>query len=287
MGLIDDLEVCDLNGDSRPDLIAAGHWSPIRILINDGKKLRIQKESGLEKSNGLWNVVKAEDLDGDGDLDLVAGNWGLNTRLTASEKEPLKVYLKDFDNNGREEAIVTHFHGGVETVFSSKDELSKQLPSLNKKFLSYGDFARAGIEDLFGAEHLAAADIREVYTLEHSVFLNGGSNRFTRKKLPIEAQLSSVKVLYLHDFDGDGLQDLLLAGNDYNVSTQLGRQDAGQGQVLLNRGNGTFVKSKQHRPAIKGQARAISAVLIRNEQHLLVTRNSDSPVILNLNETHD
>lgn len=287
IGLIDDLEVCDLNKDSRPDLIVAGHWSPVTIFYNDGKKLVKQKKQGLDQSHGLWNVIKVVDIDQDGDLDIVGGNWGLNTRLRATSSHPLKVYLKDFDNNGKEEAIVTLYHDGVETVFSSKTDLVKQLPFLNKEFLSYKSFAEATVSELFGEDNLKAADQKEVYTLEHSIFLNDGADAFDRLILPHEAQLTSAKILYLHDFDEDGLLDILLAGNDFNINTQLGRLDAGHGLVLLNQGKGSFVKSSHYRPEIKGQARAVSEVVIGDEQNLVIGRNNDSPVLLKSNKTHE
>ncbi len=287
IGLIEDLEVCDLNSDSRPDLVVAGHWSPITLFYNDGKKLVKQQNQGLDKSNGLWNAIKVIDIDQDGDLDLVAGNWGLNTRLRATSSQPLQVYLKDFDNNGREEAIVTLHHDGVETVFSSKTDLVKQLPMLNKKFLSYQAFAEATVSELFGADNLNTADRKVVYTLEHSIFLNDGENGFNRLNLPHEAQLTSAKILYLHDFDKDGLPDILMAGNDFNINTQLGRLDAGHGLVLLNRGKGSFVKSFLYRPEIKGQARSISELVMGDEHSLVIGRNNDSPVVLKSNITHE
>jgi hypothetical protein len=246
-----------------------------------------QQNQGLDKSNGLWNAIKVIDIDQDGDLDLVAGNWGLNTRLRATTTQPLKVYLMDFDNNGREEAIVTLHHDGVETVFSSKTDLVKQLPLLNKKFLSYRAFAEATVSELFGADNLSTADQKVVYTLEHSIFLNDGENGFNRLNLPYEAQLTSAKILYLHDFDKDGLPDILMAGNDFNINTQLGRLDAGHGLVLLNRGKGSFVKSILHRPEIKGQARSISEVVMGHEHSLVIGRNNDSPVLLKSNITHE
>ena len=151
---------------------------------------------------------------------------------------------------------------------------------MNKRFLSYRDFANATVDELFGKENLEASDQKQVHVLGHSVFINDGSNNFTRSDLPYEAQLSSVKALYLHDFNGDGLQDILLAGNDFHINTQLGRLDAGHGEVLLNLGNGSFAKSTKYRPEIKGQSRAISAVNVGNETQILVTRNNKSPVVL-------
>ena len=124
IGLIEDLEICDFNGDDLPDLIVAGHWSPIEILINEGNKLVLADIPGLEKSNGLWNRVRTADLDNDGDLDLVAGNWGLNTRLRASSDKPIRVYLKDFDNNGKEEASLRIITARLKRFSLRKENLS-------------------------------------------------------------------------------------------------------------------------------------------------------------------
>ena len=110
---------------------------PVSVFLNNGTKLKLQTNNGCQDSNGWWNTVVAEDFDNDGDIDIVAGNWGLNTRLTATPSEPITLYRNDFDGNNDVETLVTHFYKGQETTFSSKDELAKQLPIINKKFLSY------------------------------------------------------------------------------------------------------------------------------------------------------
>jgi len=154
IGNVSDIVWVDINDDGLKDAIVAGHWMPISVFINDGKKLNLQKNNGLLNTSGWWNTLVAEDFDKDGDIDIMVGNWGLNTRLKASKKEPITLYNSDFDDNGKIDPVVTYFYKGKETPFASKDELAKQLPFLNKKFLSYQDFAKASLSDLLPKDKL-------------------------------------------------------------------------------------------------------------------------------------
>ena len=140
-GNVTDIVWIDLNEDNFLDAIVVGYWMPIKVFLNDGKKLTLQKNTQLQKTNGWWNSIKANDFDKDGDLDFIAGNWGLNTRLQASKNEPITLYSNDFDDNGTIDPVITYFYQKQETPFASKDELVKQLPFLNKKFLSYKDLS--------------------------------------------------------------------------------------------------------------------------------------------------
>lgn len=281
IGLIDDIDINDFNRDGLPDLVVAGKWLPITIFINTGNSLELQKDNGLQASNGLWSSVKTLDIDSDGDLDIVAGNWGLNTRLRASKDYPLNLYSKDFDQNGTIDPIVTYFQDKVETVFVSKDDLMKQLPDLNKKFLSYQAFANAELHDLFAATDLSSALKKRVYTLEHSVFINNGQLSFSSSSFPFLTQSASVKDLHIDDFNNDGSPDLYVVGNDHAVNTQLGRIDASHGTLLINNGQGSFYPAQKQLTPVSGLSRNVQKLTIKGKDHLLITRNNDTPVILN------
>jgi len=270
----------DLNNDGFLDLIAVGHWMPITVFLNDGKKLTKLSNNSLAKTNGWWNCIVAEDFDNDGDIDLLAGNWGLNTRLKASQNEPLKLYNADFDVNGTLDPIITYFYKGVETPFASKDEITKQLPGLNKKFLSYKDFAKASIEELFSSEKLDTSEKKEIYELASCYFENDGSNNFNIKKLPFMAQISSINAIHTRDFNNDGLLDVLIAGNNYEISTQLGRLDASHGLILLNDKKGFFNAAPQQNFDIPGPARDIKKVKVSGKEYYIISINNDQPIIL-------
>jgi len=282
--LIEAIEIIDLNKDNLPDIIAVGHWMPISIFINTEQGFVLETKNDLHKSNGLWNTVRAADFDQDGDLDIVAGNWGLNTRLRAGPDEPIQLYINDFDKNDTEEAILTYYDQGTETVFSSKDDLTKQIPSINKKFLSYTDFAKADFIDLFDKELIKQATKKQVFELSSCYFENVGKGKFQKHVLPFLTQLSSVKTIYLHDFNKDGFIDILLGGNDHDISTQLGRLDANHGLILINDAKGSFFPDKRNVPNIPGKARDIATIIIKDQQYLIVTINDASPLFFKIHE---
>lgn len=280
IGNVNEAVWIDLNNNGFLDLIAVGHWMPITVFLNDGKKLTKLSNNSLTKTNGWWNCIAAEDFDNDGDIDLLAGNWGLNTRLKASKSEPLKLYNADFDINGTLDPIITYFYKGVETPFASKDEITKQLPGLNKKFLSYKDFAKASIEELFSRERLDASEKKEIHELASCYFENDGKNNFNIKKLPFMAQISSINAIYASDFNNDGFLDVLIAGNNYEISTQLGRLDASHGLILLNDKKGFFNAAPQQNFDIPGPARDIKKVTVLGKEYYIISINNDQPIIL-------
>jgi hypothetical protein len=275
IGLVQDATFVDLNGDSQKDLILAGYWMPIKILINTNKGFVDSKNESLYSTNGLWNCLKAHDFDNDGDLDIIAGNWGLNTRLKATYEEPITLYLNDFDDNKTIDPVMTYYHQNKEICFSTKQELTSQIPFLNKKFLSYTEFAKADLKDLFSDEKLRASEKKHVYRLETTYFENVGNNSFSIKKLPLLSQISSVHCMYVEDFDNNGFKDVILAGNRYDLNTQLGQLDASHGQLLLNY-NGNFTIDSSNSFNIQGPARAIEKIKIKNEDHFIIGINNDS-----------
>ena len=279
IGNVYDIIWKDIDNNGFKDAVVAGHFMPISVFLNDGIQLKLSKSSGIEKSLGWWNCLAVEDYDKDGDYDIISGNWGLNTRLKASIKEPIKLYRQDFDDNGSKETIVTYYYQGQETTIATKDELVKQIPKLNKKFLSYSDFAKASIEDLFGEEELEKAIKKQVTTLATTYFENLGNGKFIEKKLPIESQFSSVHHIHTEDFNNDGFLDILLTGNNFEISTQLGRQDASQSVVLINDKKGFFNTEKNSYFDIFGQTRDVDTLLINKEKYYLFARNKDSLIV--------
>lgn len=283
-GMVQDIIWIDVDNNGFKDAILAGHWMPLQIYLNDGTKLT-PLATNMKNTHGWWNSIEAADFDKDGDIDLVAGNWGLNSRLQASEKEPVRMYLNDFDENGSVDPVMTYFYKNTETAFSSKDELDAQMPFIKKKYPKYADYARADFADILPADKMKKASILKVYELGNCYFENLGDNKFKKHLLPFEAQVSRVFDIEKYDFDQDGYLDLFLVGNDYEISTQLGRLDASHGIILLNNRKGGFDVSENIMPKIRGAARSIEKMNIGGVPHFIITINNGKTVVLKRNNS--
>ncbi|PQB05928.1 hypothetical protein BST85_02645 [Aureitalea marina] len=277
-GSITDAHWTDLDGDGDLDLITLGLWSAIQVWTNENGQLRSEPIPGLENTHGWWQSLAVSDLNEDGLLDIIAGNWGLNSRLQASVNQPVSLYSTDFDQNGNTEPIVTYYYQGVETVLPSKDELVKQLPQINKNYLSYADFAAASVQELFGSAALKSAKRKEVFQLASTVYINGGDGSFEGLELPFTAQLSSVYDIWVEDLNKDGFQDLFLVGNNFEISTQLSRLDASHGVLLINDRTGHFQETTNPLYDVPGPGRSIAKLSVGDQEYLVIARN-DQPLL--------
>jgi hypothetical protein len=239
-GMVTDLAWADLDKDNQAELVVVGEWMPISVfkLVN-GKLSNVTAKFGLEKSNGLWFRMALEDLDKDGDLDLVTGNFGLNSRFTASATEPLGCYAKDFDNNGTLDPIMTMYEDGKNYPLAQKEAMVKQIPSLKKRFLYAKEYAAATIEKVWPKKELDAALHLVAYDLE-TCWWENQNGKFVRHSLPHQAQASAIQGIVADDLNGDGHIDLLMAGNKYSLEVESGRYDSGIGVFLAGDGKGNF-----------------------------------------------
>ncbi len=267
----------DIDKDGDKDLIISLEWGGIYAFINN--KGSFQKQVLTDKK-GWWNFVLPYDFDGDGDIDLVAGNLGENSRLKASQKEPVKLYYNDFDGNGKTEQILTYYVANKEILFTGKGDLDRQLPFLKKKFLYAKDFAKASVTDLFGQEKLAKSTVLSADYFSNSILINQGNLKFSVQRLPWQAQLSPFKDAVVCNANNDSLPDILLVGNYYDNNTELGRNDADFGTVLINKGNNNFFCETLNGLAIKGQARRIKKISIKNKQAYIIARNNGSTLVI-------
>jgi hypothetical protein len=269
----------DLDKDGDKDLLLSLEWGPITAYINNNGSF-IKKE--LTKERGWWNFVLPCDIDNDGDIDLVAGNLGLNSRLHASADKPVRLYYNDFDGNGKKEQVLTYYIGDKEIPFANKAELEKQIPLLKKKFLYAGDFAKATLEELFSKEKLESASVLKADYFRNAILINDGHQNFKVQALPWQAQLSPLKDGAILDINKDGLPDILLAGNYYDNNIEMGRYDADFGTLLVNKGKNKFEPQLLKGSEIKGQVRHISPLQVRGGQAFILAKNSDSTEVIQL-----
>ncbi len=264
---------CDLDADGDKDLVLALEWDGIVAFENQGKKF---KKKYLTEKKGWWNFTLPADIDGDGDLDLIAGNLGWNNQLKATEEHPVRLYYYDFDGNGKKEQVLTYYLGGKEISFATKDELVKQIPELKKKYLYAEDFAKASLNDIFGRQKLRDADHFSVNYFSNAVLINNGNWDFTVKELPWQAQLAPYRDAASADLNGDQLPDFILAGNFYPNNIQMGEYDGDYGTVLINKGKGDFQVVSMDSLSIKGEVRHVRKITIAQKKLFVFARNDDS-----------
>ena len=274
-GMITDAEWVDIDGDEDEDLVIVGEWMSVLIYTNEDGQLLFQTE--VPNSKGWWTRIASGDLDEDGDLDLVLGNWGTNTKMQASPSRPLSMHVNDFDGNGKTEFIV-NWYPPLEIrpyPFATKPELTAQLPYLRKQVLKFEDYASETYETLFNAEVRKNSIDYSAERLESSIMWNNGGG-FTLESLPTMAQISPVYAIIIDDLDEDGFADIWLGGNMYDLKPQLGRQDASRGVMLLGGGGHQFEYMSSTRSGIQvpGQVRDAAQISVGGEDLLVVARNN-------------
>jgi hypothetical protein len=246
VGMVNSAAWVDLKNDNTAELVVVGEWMPIRIFeYNAGKLLEISGEFGLENTQGWWNKVIADDLDGDGDQDLILGNIGENYKFKASADKPFQVFAKDFDRNGTNDIFLARYIKDTLLVpIRGKECTSQQMPIINSKFPTYLSFASSDLPTILGKDIENAMHFSAY--LFSSVMLINGDGQLAIKKLPVDAQLSAVNGIIVKDFDGDGRKDILMAGNKFDTEVETTAADASPGLFLKGMGDLNFKSLKPY-----------------------------------------
>ncbi len=276
-GMVTDAQWADIDADGKQELIIVGDWMPVTVFKYENGKL--QKKYNIAHSSGWWNCITVADIDGNGTLDLVAGNFGLNSNIKADEQHPARLFVDDFDKNGQTECIPVYFkNDGKAYPYYLKDEMESQMPALKKKFLKYESYAGKPIEEILSKEQINHATVLSVEQTQTTVFLNDGKGKFSMQPLPLMAQLSPVFGIAVTDLNGDGKKDLFMAGNFFGLKPQTGRFDASYGTTLINDGKShfTFMKPKESGLFVKGEARDMATIQsAKGVNYILVAMNND------------
>jgi enediyne biosynthesis protein E4 len=281
IGMVTDAAWYDANNDGKKDLLVCGEWTKIYLFVNkDGKFVDESGKYFTEALTGWWNRIHLFDGDGDGDLDMIAGNWGLNSPIKVSEKEPAMLYYSDFDNNGSVDPIICYYIQGKSYPMASRDEMTDQIVSLRQKFPTYTAYSNTTLEDIFSEEQIKSAKKVTADYFETTYFEND-KGVFTRKNLPVEANFFPVYAIQTGDFNHDGKQDIVLGGNTDRARIKIGKIDAGYGMLLNGDGKGHFqyVPQLQSGLIVKGCIRDILKTGDRNAEKLVFTINNEAPQI--------
>ena len=229
LGMVTDAVWSDFDGDGLADLIVVGEWMPPRFFKNSGGRLVPEKDFG---PSGLWQSILPYDIDRDGDMDYLLGNWGTNSKFVASGEFPLRMYFADFDSNGSTETVLATAKNGSYYPLVSLDELSSQMVSLRKKYPSYKDFAGKTLEESMGSETLAKAELLEATELRSGYLKNDGGS-FSFHPFPPTLQVAPIMDFCGFDFDGDGSEEVLAGGNYFGVKPYQGRLDSFPGALIM------------------------------------------------------
>ena len=268
-GLVNGAVWSDLDGDGYPDLILACEWGPIRVYKNEhGRLHEITRELGLDRYTGWWHGVTTGDMDGDGRMDIIASNWGLNSDYEDGSNQPLRMYYEDCSDRGALDLIEAVYDPlrGVEVPRRMRDALANAYPPLLGRYPTHKSYAEATMEEVLGILPKPARKV-EVRTLASMVFFNR-TNHFEGVALPYEAQVAPGFAVNVGDFDGDGNEDIFLSQNFFEAAPSAvsmsfdvrgiagPRLDAGRGLWLRGTGGGRL-------EAVPGQK---SGILVYGEQ---------------------
>ena len=282
-GLINDLITADIDKDGSVEVIAACEWGPVRIFSNNNGTLEeLTSKLGLSNHKGWWNSLSAADLDNDGDIDLIATNYGLNTKYKATEEKPELLYYSDFDRSGANDIVEAKYEGDAIVPRRGFSCSQLAMPFLKEKLKTFHNFASSNLETIYSPSKLAESKKYEVNTLEHTVLMNEGSH-FKSVKLPREAQIAPSFGSEIVDIDNDGILDIVLAHNFFSPQRETGRMDGGLSLVLKGKGDCTYTALPQSVSgiAISGDTRKVTAIdLDGNGTKEITFAQNNGPVII-------
>ncbi|MEY3386620.1 MAG: hypothetical protein RIR53_1431 [Bacteroidota bacterium] len=233
----------DVDNDNRFDLVVVGEWMPVTMFRNQPEGFtNVTRSWGLDSTVGWWYSVAGADIDNDGDIDYVCGNHGENSRYTASQQAPIEIFAGDFDDNGSVDPLITYIVDGKRQLIRERPKVFSQMPTLNRKFNDFIDFAFASVSEVVDSSILDTCFHRAVTSMQSIILVNDGKGAFTARPLPMEAQFAPVMGIEALDLNDDEWIDLVLTGNMYGAEDDVVRYDAGKGLVLYGSPTGS------HRP---------------------------------------
>jgi hypothetical protein len=284
IGLVCDALWTDYDGDGWQDLLLVGEWMAPTMFRNEKGKLPTANWK-MAAGTGWWNSLAAADFDRDGDVDYLAGNLGLNALNRATPDEPIRIYAKDFNNDGSYDAIPTVYFPDEsgqrrEVTFHGRDDLIKQLISMRARFPRYRDFGNATMDALLPKEDRKGAVVYEADYLKSVCIENQGGGKFNVRPLPLMAQVAPIFGIVADDFDGDGHLDALLVGNDFGNEVLIGRYDALNGLLLRGDGKGDFtpLTIAQSGFYVPGDAKGLARLAGPNGQSRFVATQNRGPL---------
>lgn len=277
LGLVTSAQWLDFDNDGLKDLAITGEWMKVRLFKNTGVTFKeVTEQVGLNDTAGWWFSLKADDIDNDGDMDLIAGNLGENYKYKANGNETFDVFLNDFDGNRTNDIVLSYYNEGEQYPLRGRECSSQQMPSIKKKFKNYDAFSKATLLDVYEEKKLEGSIHYKVSSFKSAVFLNE-NGKFKRNDLPLRAQMAPTNQILIADFDLDGIKDMVLGGNLYASEVETPRADAGHGTFLKGTNDKDFetLTPKETGLFMDGDVKDLAMIEIKGKQFIVVAKNND------------
>lgn len=280
-GLVCHLQVANLDADGQNEILVAAEWSSLRVFqYRQGRMLDVSDRYFDQRLTGWWNKVLPTDMDGDGDMDVLSLNWGMNSQLQPNDSLPIELYYADFDDNGSVDPLLCYPIQGKNYPMASRDEMTDQIVSLRQRFPTYDAYSEAQITDVLSAAQQQKATRLTATTLQSGWWRND-KGRFSWVPLPAEAQVAPMYAAAVADFNGDGVTDVLLGGNVEHARIKLGKIDASFGTLLLGQGKGVFVAATPMAAglSVSGCVRQFELMNVKGKRLLVAAINNGLPQV--------
>lgn len=279
IGMVTQAEWLDVDNDNNLDLILIGEWMGLTYFKNNNGEFIDKSDScGFSDTEGWWFGMISEDFDKDGDQDFIMGNLGLNYKYQAKEDAPFSLYAFDYDNNNKNDLVLSYYQDGVQYPVRGRECSSQQIPAIKAKFKDYHSFASANLEEIYSSEHLQKSAHYQVKSFASCYVENLGNGRFELKPLDNLAQISSINALVTGDFNHDGNLDVVFGGNLYGSEVETPRNDASFGGVMIGDGTGGFKSEMPYQCGLMiiGEVKAAEKIkLSGGQQGILFAKNND------------
>jgi len=277
LGMATSAIITDYDQDSWLDIIVVGEWMPIRVFRNTQNGFTEVSESlGLKETTGWWWSINEGDFDGDGDMDYIVGNNGLNYKYKATEDETFDMYVNDFDKNNKKDIVLSYYNDGKQFPVRGRQCSSDQIPAIKSKFKDYNSFSEATLVDVYTKKSLEKSIHYQVKSFA-SIYLENKDGKFISHNLPVEAQLSSINQVLVEDFDKDGHLDAVVAGNLYASEVETPRNDGGYGLFLKGNGKGQFhaISATESGLFIPGDVKDMKFLEGETDRFIVAAKNND------------
>ena len=281
IGMVKDAVFTDINNDNQKDLVIVGHWMAIEIYINNNGAFTNQSKTyGTDKNIGWWNTITATDTNKDGNIDLLAGNLGTNSKHKATNEQPFVIMAKDFDSNGTNDIALGYYNDNQLYPVRGLQCSSEQVPSIKANVSSYAEFGSLTFDQVYSNFDTNNAEIHKATYFESAMLLNQ-NNQFTFKALPKRSQVAPTNGILVLDIDNNGTNEIITVGNHFPIEVETGRYDAHIGSVMTSDFN--IISLQKSGFFNDKDARDIDVITIKGNKHIMVSNNRDTIEFFKLN----